>query len=137
MVTVSSFGIKSMALNMKADWSKAREVDEQHESQQQRRVNSWCKLPEQWIKINTDAACHVNGEMTGLGCVARDDTGRFIRARSNQSINESHHQMTNKGEHPNETEEQYIIVQRRGWMSHFIPPHLPPRLHVGPNSAAT
>lgn len=46
-VTMSSFGVKSMALNMKADWSKAREVEEHHESQQQRRVNTWCKPPEQ------------------------------------------------------------------------------------------
>lgn len=37
-VTMSVFGVKSMALNMKSDWNKAREVDNQGESERQTRV---------------------------------------------------------------------------------------------------
>lgn len=36
-----------------------------------------------WIKINTDAACSVGSDHIGVGCVIRDEWGRFVRARSN------------------------------------------------------
>ncbi|XP_074378240.1 uncharacterized protein LOC141719767 [Apium graveolens] len=81
-IVVSAFGIKSMALNMKSDWNKVRELEAKEGMQTQRRDSTWCKPPAQWVKINTDAPCDINGGWTGLGCVARDDNGHFIRARS-------------------------------------------------------
>ena len=75
---MSVFGVKSMALNMRSDWSKVREVDDQRETQRQRRVNTWCKPPLQWIKINIDAACDTEGGLIGLGCVIRDDTDNLF-----------------------------------------------------------
>lgn len=35
------------------------------------------------MKINIDASCRQGENFIGVGCVARDDRGRFIRARSN------------------------------------------------------
>lgn len=32
--------------------------------------------------MNVDAACHHQSEFIGMGCVARDDRARFLRARS-------------------------------------------------------
>ncbi|XP_074378428.1 uncharacterized protein LOC141719969 [Apium graveolens] len=82
---VSVFGIKSMALNMFSDWRKATEVIEgSSQQQQQKRVSLWSKPPDQWVKINTDASCDLAGGVTGLGCVARDDRGQFLRARINK-----------------------------------------------------
>ncbi|KAL8097342.1 hypothetical protein AgCh_030472 [Apium graveolens] len=41
----------------------------------------WLKPPEDWIKINTDAACDFRTNTMGLRCVARDEFGNFQRAR--------------------------------------------------------
>lgn len=38
--------------------------------------------PEGWIKINTDAACRHDRYYVGVGCIVRDDSGDFLRARA-------------------------------------------------------
>ena len=79
---MSSFDVKSMTLNMMSDWNKTREFDDKKGTQQQRRVSMWSKPPVQQVKINTDAACNIDGGLTSLGWIARDDTSQFIRERS-------------------------------------------------------
>ena len=79
---MSSFDVKSMTLNMMSDWNKTREFDDKKGTQQQRRVSMWSKPPVQQVKINTNAACNIDGGLTSLGWIARDDTSQFIRERS-------------------------------------------------------
>lgn len=41
--------------------------------------------PVQCVEINMDATCDIDGRLTGLGYVTRDDEGQFIRARRLQT----------------------------------------------------
>lgn len=78
----SSFGIQSKAYSMLYEWNRAKEEEPRNNNQQQISSRRWSKPPERWIKINTDAACNQNMGRMGVGCIIRDDQGRFIRARS-------------------------------------------------------
>lgn len=72
-----------MALNMLADWNQAQTIAVKGSNKIITRNSSWCKPPDGWIKINVDAACHPGSSHIGVGCVIRDDGGRFMRARMN------------------------------------------------------
>lgn len=75
--------MKSMVCNTLAEWKKAREEGETSRAQQQLGDRVWSKPPVGWTKINVNAACKHGAGFIGVGCVARDTTGAFIRARSN------------------------------------------------------
>lgn len=79
-VNTSNFGVQSRAYSMLAEWSRAKEA--QVMRLQRHQVSNSCKPPEGWMKINSDAACHLQTGKTGVACIIRDDQGRFIRARS-------------------------------------------------------
>ncbi|XP_074356254.1 uncharacterized protein LOC141695952 [Apium graveolens] len=79
-LNVSVFGIKSVALNLLTDWRRMMEENGGKKGGAYARYTVWCKPPEGWIKVNIDATCHQGSEFTGIGCVTRDDRGRFIRA---------------------------------------------------------
>ena len=81
-VNMSVFGLKAMTFRMITDLRRATEVTTAP-GQQVQAHRSWVKPPSGWIKINVDAACNPGETIAGVGCVARDDSGRFIRARSN------------------------------------------------------
>ncbi|XP_074378696.1 uncharacterized protein LOC141720247 [Apium graveolens] len=81
--SISVFGVQSMAMQLLQDWRRNQEQNEDSDHRNQRaRTSRWCKPQEGWIKVNIDAACHHQLEFIGMGCVARDDSGRFLRARS-------------------------------------------------------
>ena len=82
-VNTSAFGIKAMALNLVADWRRARQNDETTRGTSTGHRKTWIKPPHDWIKINVDAAYRVGGDSIGVGCVVRDSTGKFLRARNN------------------------------------------------------
>lgn len=82
-INTSAFGVKSMALNMLTDWNRTREEDGQHRGSEQINRRQWFKPPAGWIKVNIDATCRQGGEHVGVGCVVRDDSGGFLRARTN------------------------------------------------------
>lgn len=77
-INMSVFGVKNMALNMLVEWSRAREIAEKSSDMTRTSSQSWCKPPDGWVKINVDAACYLGGEHMGVGCVMRDDRGKFI-----------------------------------------------------------
>lgn len=81
-VTMSVFGVKSMALHILQDWRKAVERDQNQGSSRQQVARHWQKPPPKWVKINVDAACKRGENCVKLGCVARDEHGRFLGARS-------------------------------------------------------
>ena len=64
------------------DWQRAKQ-EQVTGKVKQNSSGRWCKPPAGWIKINTDAACHVGSDRIGIGCVIRDERGRFLRAMSN------------------------------------------------------
>ncbi|XP_074328478.1 uncharacterized protein LOC141666388 [Apium graveolens] len=82
-VHMSAFGIKAMALNLVADWKRARASEGANRSVTTEHCKIWVKPPEGWIKINIDASFCAGGSNVGIGCVARDSRGRFLRARCN------------------------------------------------------
>lgn len=82
-INMSVFGVRTMGLNMLAEWSRAQEIAEKSVDRTRSRSKSWCKPPEGWVKINVDAAFYPGSERIGVGCVMRDDRGKFIRARMN------------------------------------------------------
>ncbi|KAL8156414.1 hypothetical protein AgCh_001488 [Apium graveolens] len=82
-VHMSAFGIKAMALNLVADWKRARASEGANRSVTTEHCKTWVKPPEGWIKINIDASFCAGGSNVGIGCVARDSRGRFLRARCN------------------------------------------------------
>lgn len=67
---------------MTVEWNRAREEVSKHSAQIKACRRKWCKPPDGWIKVNTDAACHLRTGRMGVGCIIRDDRGCFIRARS-------------------------------------------------------
>lgn len=78
---MSIFGVKSMALNLLTEWNRMlrdKEIDHKIHSTG---TMKWCRPSEGWIKINTNAACKRGGEHIDIRCIARDDRGRFVRAR--------------------------------------------------------
>lgn len=82
-VNLSAFGIKSMALNLVADWRRARQVDKVTRRDGQAQVKIWSKPPEGWVKVNIDASYRQGEDHVGIGCVVRDEHGQFLRARTN------------------------------------------------------
>lgn len=82
-INVSVFGVKSMALNLLAEWRNATEVDKIKRGAGIVQTKRWCKPPDGWIKINIDAACRSNSDFIGVGCVVRNERGEFLRARTN------------------------------------------------------
>lgn len=67
---------------MFAEWNKAREEKNKVANSYQTGRRVWGKSLIGWIKVNTNAACFLGGSQVGIGCVARDERGRFLRARS-------------------------------------------------------
>lgn len=82
-VNMSSFGVKSKVCNMLVEWQRSREEQVAITAQQRPGNRRWCKPPAGWIKVNTDAACLMGSNKVGVGCVIRDERGKFLRARSN------------------------------------------------------
>lgn len=82
-VNTSVFGVKAMALNLVSDWRKARQKDETIRGVSTGHCRTWMKPPHDWVKINVDAAYRAGGNNIGVGCVVRDSTGKFLRARNN------------------------------------------------------
>lgn len=80
-LNTSVFGVKGRTYNMLEDWKKASEERSKNLKQQQPGRVRWCKPPKGWIKINTDAACISCRSQAGVGCVVRDDWGRFLRGQ--------------------------------------------------------
>lgn len=80
-MNTSVFGVKASAMNLLADWEKAKEVEHRITRQQSLGERVWRKPPVEWIKINTDATCDSRTNKTGLGFLVRDDCGDFIRAK--------------------------------------------------------
>lgn len=78
------FGVRAMAMNLLADWNRAREDDCKYKNQQPGGTVHWCKPSVGWIKVNVDATCKPGVEFVGVGCVILDDEGKFIRARSSR-----------------------------------------------------
>ncbi|XP_074355726.1 uncharacterized protein LOC141695374 [Apium graveolens] len=81
-INTSSFGVKSRTVNMLAEWNRAREDMQKQTARTQASNRIWSKPPEGWVKINVDAACMLRTGQMGVGCVIRDECGRFMRARS-------------------------------------------------------
>ena len=79
---MSTFGVKTMAVNMLSEWKRAREEDERTQISARLSSKQWCKPPDGWIKINVEATCQQNTAYIGVGCVVRDDVGGFLRARA-------------------------------------------------------
>lgn len=77
---ISTFGVNAMAMNCFQDWKKAQE--DGTGSKERTQLQQWCKPPPGWIKINIDASCRVDYDFIGAGCVARDEKGCFVRART-------------------------------------------------------
>ncbi|XP_074371291.1 uncharacterized protein LOC141712305 [Apium graveolens] len=67
---------------MIADWNKSREEKSAGLGHQTNGIRVWCKPPDGWIKINSDAACIPGASQVDVGCIARDDCGRFLRAKT-------------------------------------------------------
>lgn len=80
---MSPFGVKSKACNMLVDWQRAMQEKGASKMQIQSVGRRWCKPPAGWVEINTDASCQLTSSMVGVGCVIRDETSNFLRARSN------------------------------------------------------
>nr|XP_017239551.1 PREDICTED: uncharacterized protein LOC108212332 [Daucus carota subsp. sativus] len=79
--SISVFGVHSMALQLLQDWRRSQECSEGSDHRSERtQIRRWCRPREGWIKVNIDAACHHQSEFIGMGCVARDDRGSFVRA---------------------------------------------------------
>lgn len=81
------FGVKSMALNLLADWKRMNEGVRKGRVTGMIQHKEWCKPPDGWIKINVDAACRRDSEYIGVGCVVRNHKGEFLRARANKFRN--------------------------------------------------
>lgn len=77
------FGVKSMAVNMLNDWKKARDTGNRGTQNSSIRRGQWSKPAENWVKVNIDASCRRGEQFVGTGCVVRDHTGNFVRARAN------------------------------------------------------
>lgn len=77
-VNQSVFGVKSLACNLLATWKKARTEVSNVRSQQHIGDRVWSKPPPGWLKITVDAACKQGSSFVGVGCVIRDDQGRFL-----------------------------------------------------------
>ncbi|XP_074356365.1 uncharacterized protein LOC141696076 [Apium graveolens] len=80
-VNISIVGLKSRIHHMLDEWNKAQEEKQKAAALLQNRDRTWRKPPAGWIKINTDAACVPGTDQFGIGCVARDEHGCFLRAR--------------------------------------------------------
>ncbi|XP_017250744.2 uncharacterized protein LOC108221372 [Daucus carota subsp. sativus] len=78
---VSAFGVQSMALGLLQEWqSSQEELGGGGRNRASSANRQWCKPPEGWIKVNIDAACHAQQGYIGIGSVARDENGQFLRA---------------------------------------------------------
>lgn len=82
-VNMSVFGIKAMALNLVADWKRARQTEATKRNTTNSQCRTWCRPQEGWVKINLDASFYAGTDTIGIGCVVRDDRGCFLRARTN------------------------------------------------------
>lgn len=82
-VNTSAFGVKAMALNLVADWKRARQIDKITCRAGQTHVKTWSKPPDGWVKVNIDAAFRQGEDHFAIGCVVRDESGHFLRARTN------------------------------------------------------
>lgn len=69
---------------MLVEWKRARDEQGIRGVQQSTGNRTWRKPGEGWIKINTDAACMMDTNQVGVGCVVRDEHGSFLRARCNK-----------------------------------------------------
>lgn len=76
------FGINAMVDNMLQDW-KRMQVDQRGSNPTGIQMSNWYKPPPGWVKINVDAACNPESDHIGFGCIVRDETGQFVRARIN------------------------------------------------------
>ncbi|KAL8119323.1 hypothetical protein AgCh_016734 [Apium graveolens] len=77
------FTIRVMVTTMLQDWRRSQEVAAGREGRLGRQSSrKWTKPPEGWIKINVDATCPQQRNRIGVACVARDDHGAFLGARS-------------------------------------------------------
>lgn len=75
--------MKTMAFNMLTDWKKRRRIVARDKYSSRWGIKyGWSKPSTGWVKINVDAACKPNS-LLGVGCVTRDEIGRFLQARSN------------------------------------------------------
>ncbi|KAL8089279.1 hypothetical protein AgCh_038904 [Apium graveolens] len=82
-VNMSPFGVKHKACNMLSDWRHTQQQLGAAQCQLQKAIRCWSKPEAGWIKINSDAACHMGSNKISVGCVVRDERGNFLRARSN------------------------------------------------------
>lgn len=82
-IQMSVFGIKAMACNVVADRRRARNQDGIGSDKRTEHCKTWTKPPADWIKINIDASYKAGETSIGVGCVVRDNNGKFIRARTN------------------------------------------------------
>ncbi|XP_074347005.1 uncharacterized protein LOC141685825 [Apium graveolens] len=79
---LSMFGVQSMAMQLLQDWRRSQEeLGTRMQRGSNENVTHLCRPPEGWVKVNVDAACRDQLGFIGMGCVARDHMGRFMRAR--------------------------------------------------------
>lgn len=78
---MSPFGVQAQARNMLDDWREAVKDKQKHGPIVHSSPRRWRTPPLGYVKINIDAATFVKTKHIGVGSVARDDQGRFLRAR--------------------------------------------------------
>lgn len=83
-INLSVFGVRALAMNLLADWNRAKEKSIKHLHQQSAGKQHWGKPPVGWIKVNVDASWRRGDDFIGVGCVMRDDWGKFLQARSSR-----------------------------------------------------
>ncbi|XP_074359955.1 uncharacterized protein LOC141700079 [Apium graveolens] len=79
---MSVFGVRYMALNLMWEWRNVNEGGVGGMKLKQPSMKKWSRPLQGWIKINVDDIGQGNTENIGVACVARDDIGRFLGARS-------------------------------------------------------
>ncbi|XP_074351320.1 uncharacterized protein LOC141690414 [Apium graveolens] len=67
-------------------WRRSQEhQDGKEQMKQHTSIRQWRRPQEGWVKVNVDAACRDHSEFIGIRCVVRDDSGGFVRARSERA----------------------------------------------------
>ncbi|XP_074377663.1 uncharacterized protein LOC141719179 [Apium graveolens] len=83
-IDMSVFGTKAAALNLLADWRKARMEGNKYKPVVSSRSRQWKKPQAGWVKINVNAVIFTATKSIGIGGVIRDENGEFLRAMCKQ-----------------------------------------------------
>lgn len=80
------FGVQAAARNLLIDLRRDQQEKQRYKPIVQSSKRQWKPPPQDWVKINIDAATSMETNSTGIGNVIRNEAGEFQRARNQKII---------------------------------------------------